>query len=72
MDDFFDSTSWLVIKDLNKEIDKYEEQLSYYKSEYHKMMLSTKSLNEQKAEKKKSLRENYFMKRKMKKFSFSW
>ena len=23
---FFDSTSWLVIKDLNKEIDKYEEQ----------------------------------------------
>lgn len=61
---FFDSTSWLVIKDLNKEIDKYEEQLSYYKSEYHKNDDFYKKLMNNKAEKEKFARENYFMKKK--------
>ena len=61
---FFDSTSWLVIKDLNKEIDKYEEQLSYYKSEYHKNDAVYKKLMNNKAEKEKFARENYFMKKK--------
>ncbi len=61
---FFDSTSWLVIKDLNKEIDKYEEQLSYYKSEYHKNDAFYKKLMNNEAEKEKFARENYFMKKK--------
>ena len=58
---FFDSTSWLVIKDLNKEIDKYEEQLSYYKSEYHqKNDAFYKKLMNNKTE-KKSLREKIIL-----------
>ena len=61
---FFDSTSWLVIKDLNQEIDKYEEQLAYYKTEYQKNEAKNKKLMNNKSEKEKFARENYFMKKK--------
>ena len=61
---FFDSTSWLVIKDLNQEIDKYEEQLAYYKTEYQKNDAFYKKLMNNKSEKEKFARENYFMKKK--------
>ena len=61
---FFDSTSWLVIKDLNQEIDKYEEQLAYYKTEYQKNDAFYKKLMNKKSEKEKFARENYFMKKK--------
>lgn len=60
---FFDSTSWLVIKDLNQEIDKYEEQLAYYKTEYQKNDAFYKKLMNNKSEKEKFARENYFMKK---------
>ena len=33
---FFDSTSFLVINELNGEVKKYETQLAYYQSEYQK------------------------------------
>ncbi len=61
---FFDSTSWLVIKDLNQEISKYEDQLDYYKNEYHKNDAFYKKLMNNKSEKEKFARENYFMKKK--------
>ena len=61
---FFDSTSWLVIKDLNQEIDKYEEQLAYYKTEYQKNDAFYKKLMNNKSEKEKFAIENYFMKKK--------
>lgn len=60
---FFDSTSFLVINDLNKEINKYEDQLAYYKSEYEKNDNFYKKLMNNKAEKEKYARENYFMKK---------
>ena len=60
---FFDSTSWLVIKDLNQEINKYEEQLDYYKTEYQKNDAFYKKLMNNKSEKEKFARENYFMKK---------
>ena len=50
---FFDSTSWLVIKDLNQEISKYEDQLDYYKNEYHKNDAFYKKLMNNKSEKEK-------------------
>ena len=52
---FFDQTSWLVVKELNKDIANYEQELAYYKSEYKK---------NNKAEREKFARENYFMKKK--------
>lgn len=61
---FFDSTSWLVIKDLNQEISKYEDQLSYYKTEYQKNDAFFKKLMNNKSEREKFARENYFMKKK--------
>ncbi|MGC4129140.1 MAG: septum formation initiator family protein [Bergeyella sp.] len=60
---FFDSTSFLVINDLNKEINKYEDQLEYYKSEYVKNDAYYKKLMNNKNEKEKFARENYFMKK---------
>ena len=60
---FFDSTSFLVINELNKEIDKYEEQLQYYKDEYKKNDDFYKKLMNNKDEKEKYARENYFMKK---------
>ncbi len=60
---FFDSTSFLVINELNQEIDKYEDQLSYYKTEYEKNDAFFKKLMNNKEEKEKFARENYFMKK---------
>lgn len=60
---FFDQTSFLVIHELNSEINKYEEQLDYYKSEYEKNDKFYKKLMNNKSEKEKYARENYFMKK---------
>ncbi|AZI68201.1 septum formation initiator family protein [Kaistella daneshvariae] len=60
---FFDSTSFLVINELNGEINKYEEQLAYYQSEYKKNDEFYKKLMNNKEEKEKFARENYFMKK---------
>lgn len=61
---FIDSNSLLVINDLSQEISKYKRQLNYYKSEYQKNDAYYKKLMNNKAEKEKFARENYFMKRK--------
>ena len=60
---FFDSTSFLVINELNGEVNKYETQLAYYKSEYQKNDEFYKKLMNNKDEKEKYARENYFMKK---------
>lgn len=60
---FFDSTSFLVINELNQEIDKNQKQLHYYKTEYQKNDLFYKKLMNNKNEKEKFARENYFMKK---------
>lgn len=60
---FFDSTSFLVINELDKEIGKYEKQLQYYKTEYEKNDSFYKKLMNDKKEKEKFARENYFMKK---------
>lgn len=60
---FFDKTSFLVINELNGEINKYEEQLAYYKTEYEKNDTFYKKLMNNKSEKEKYARENYFMKK---------
>ncbi|WP_326983744.1 septum formation initiator family protein [Chryseobacterium sp. MYb264] len=60
---FFDKTSFLVINELNGEINKYEEQLQYYKTEYEKNDAFYKKLMNNKSEKEKYARENYFMKK---------
>lgn len=60
---FFDSTSFLVINELNHEITKYEDQLQYYKDEYKKNDDFYKKLMNHKDEKEKFARENYFMKK---------
>lgn len=60
---FFDSSSFLVLHELNGEIKKYEEQLAYYQSEYEKNDGFYKKLMNNKEEKEKYARENYFMKK---------
>lgn len=60
---FFDSNSFLVVNELNQEVNKYEEQLTYYKSEYEKNDSFYKKLMNNKQEKEKFARENYFMKK---------
>lgn len=60
---FFDKTSFLVINELNGEINKYEDQLTFYKSEYEKNDAFYKKLMNNKSEKEKYARENYFMKK---------
>lgn len=60
---FFDKTSFLVINELNGEISKYEDQLQYYKTEYEKNDAFYKKLMNNKSEKEKYARENYFMKK---------
>ena len=60
---FFDSTSFLVINELNGDIKKYESQLEYYKTEYDKNDGFFKKLMNDKTEKEKYARENYFMKK---------
>ncbi|MBB6370208.1 FtsB family cell division protein [Chryseobacterium shigense] len=60
---FFDKTSFLVINELNGEISRYEDQLEYYKKEYEKNDAFYKKLMNNKSEKEKYARENYFMKK---------
>ncbi len=60
---FFDSTSFLVINELNGEIKRYESQLNFYKSEYEKNDKFYRKLMNNKEEKQKYARENYFMKK---------
>ncbi|MDR2205872.1 MAG: septum formation initiator family protein [Flavobacteriaceae bacterium] len=60
---FFDSTSFLVINELNGDLDKHEKQLEYYKKEYKKNDDFYKKLMNNKNEKEKYARENYFMKK---------
>lgn len=60
---FFDSTSFLVINEINGEIKKYESQLAYYQAEYQKNDEFYKKLMNDKDEKEKYARENYFMKK---------
>lgn len=60
---FFDNTSWLVIRDLNKEITKHEQQLDFYRKEFEKNDSFYKKLMQNKSEKEKFARENYFMKK---------
>ncbi|MEN2434728.1 septum formation initiator family protein [Weeksellaceae bacterium A-14] len=60
---FFDSNSFLVINELNQEVDRYKEQLAYYKGEYEKNDSFYKKLMNNKQEKEKFARENYFMKK---------
>ena len=60
---FFDSTSFLVINELNGEITRYENQLNFYKTEYEKNDRFFRKLMNNKQEKEKYARENYFMKK---------
>lgn len=60
---FFDSTSFLVINELNKEIKETEKKLNFYKTEYEKNDSYFKKLMNNKDEKEKYARENYFMKK---------
>ena len=60
---FFDSTSFLVINELNGEISHYEEQRDFYKTEYEKNDSFYRKLMNNKQEKEKYARENYFMKK---------
>lgn len=60
---FFDNTSFLVVNELNGEINRYEQQLAYYKEEYRKNDQFYKKLMNNKSEKEKYARENYFMKK---------
>ena len=60
---FFDNTSFLVVNELNGEINRYEKQLAYYKEEYQKNDDFFKKLMNNKSEKEKFARENYFMKK---------
>ncbi|WP_300670591.1 septum formation initiator family protein [Soonwooa sp.] len=60
---FFDNTSFLVVNELNGDITKYEHQLAYYKAEYEKNDAFYKKLMNNKDEKEKYARENYFMKK---------
>ncbi|WP_417428823.1 FtsB family cell division protein [Halpernia sp.] len=60
---FFDSTSFLVINELDSNISKNEKQLAHYKSEYEKNNSFYEKLMNNKSEKEKFARENYFMKK---------
>lgn len=60
---FFDDTSFLVVNELNSDIKKYENQLNFYKKEYDKNDAFYKKLMNNKTEKEKYARENYFMKK---------
>lgn len=61
---FFDNTSFLVINELNQEISRDQTKLDYYKTEYEKNDEFYKRLMNNKAEREKYARENYFMKKK--------
>jgi cell division protein FtsB len=60
---FFDSTSFLVINEIDNTIAKNEKELAHYKSEYEKNNSFYEKLMNSKSEKEKFARENYFMKK---------
>lgn len=60
---FLDNNSFLVIRELNEEIEKYEKQVTYYKAEYQKNNDYYNRLMKDKSEREKYARENYFMKK---------
>lgn len=60
---FLDSNSFLVIQEQNEEIKRYEEKIAYYKEEYEKNDAFYKKLMNNKEEREKYARENYFMKK---------
>lgn len=60
---FFDNNSFLVIHELNNDIEKYEQKLQYYKAEYQKTSAFYHQLMSNKEEREKYARENYFMKK---------
>ncbi|RQP13623.1 MAG: septum formation initiator family protein [Chryseobacterium sp.] len=60
---FFDNTSFLVINELNGEIRDQKQQLDFYKTQYEKNDGFYKKLMENKSEREKYARENYFMKK---------
>lgn len=59
---FFDANSWLIHRDLNKEIDDLESQKEYYKKEIEKDNKALKKLNSEEGL-EKFARETYYMKR---------
>lgn len=60
---FLDSNSFLVIHDLNQDIDRYQKQVEYYRQEYEKNNGFYQKLMNNKNEREKYARENYFMKK---------
>lgn len=60
---FFDNSSILMLWGLNSEINQYEEELNYYRTEYEKNESYYKKMIQNKEEKEKYARENYFMKK---------
>lgn len=60
---FFDNNSFLVIHEIDSNIAKNEVELAHYKSEYEKNNAFFQKLMNNKSEKEKFARENYFMKK---------
>ncbi len=60
---FFDSNSWLLHHDLNKEIEKLEQNRTYYLKEIHKDEQLIQKLQDTN-ELEKFARRKYFMKKK--------
>lgn len=59
---FFDAHSWLLHKDLNKDIEALEAEKSYYKSEMQRDNKAIKELSTEKGV-EKIARETYYMKK---------
>ncbi len=60
---FFDNSSFLVLKELSEEENKIKDQLSFYQNEYEKNNNIYQKLMNNKEEREKFARENYFMKK---------
>lgn len=60
---FFDVSNFFVQNELNQQINKLELQKNYFKTEYLKNDTFYKTLNNNKLEREKYARENYFMKK---------
>ena len=59
---FFDANSWLIHRELNKDIDDLEDERAYYQNEIKKDKKAIKELNsEERLE--KLAREKYYMKK---------
>jgi len=59
---FFDTHSWLLHKDLNKDIDALEDEKQYYKNEMRKDDKAIKELSTEEGVEKVA-RETYYMKK---------